>query len=112
MSSSRFTPTRDLALFISNPGNRVQVRRGFCFWQSAAGVHGTIAWGKATEQDVAELADIFDTLVRSPRPRQPSILDVRAVEAFSVIAFERLVRALTHRRSAWQTGAGRQAVVH
>lgn len=90
----------------------MQVRRCFCYWQSAAGIHGTICWGKATEQDVVELAQIFDTVLRSPLAAQSSILDIRAVEAFSSIAFKRLVHALTHRRSAWQTGVGRQAVLH
>ncbi|MHB8876331.1 MAG: helix-turn-helix domain-containing protein [Myxococcaceae bacterium] len=112
MTRSPFIPTQDLALFFSDPGNRVRVGRSFCFWQSSARVHGSIAWGKATEQDVVEMCDVFDALLRSPLAKQPSIIDIRALQSVNIVAFDRFVRTLSERRSAWRTRTGRQAIVH
>lgn len=111
MPSSPFVPTQDLELFISDPGNRVRVRRAFCAWQWK-GVHGSITWGKATDQDVVEMCEVFDALLHSPLAGQPSIIDIRALESLSVVAFDRFVRTLSERKSTWQPRAGRQAILH
>lgn len=112
MTRSTFLPTRDLALFFSSPGDRAQVRRRFCFWQSSAGVQGSIAWGRVTQQDTAEMCEVFDAQLRSPLAKQPSIIDIRAVESVSVDAFDGFLRTLLERGSAWRSLAGPQAIVH
>ena len=112
MATSPFTLTPKLSLFFSARGNRVLVRRQFCFWQSKAGVHGTIVWGKATDQDVDEMCEVYDALLRSLLAGQPAITDIRALESVSVMAFDRLVQMFTARRETWLPRAGRQAILH
>ncbi|MBK7859878.1 MAG: helix-turn-helix transcriptional regulator [Archangiaceae bacterium] len=109
---SHFTPTASLARFFTAPGNRVRVRRRFCVWRLPSGVHGSIAWGKATDEDVIEMCEVFDAVMHSPIAHQPSIMDIRAVESVSVVAFDRLMETLTERRPAWRPRAGRQAILH
>ena len=110
--ASPFTPTASLSQFFSSPGNRARVREHFCFWQSKSGVHGSITWGKVTDQDVVEMCEVFDAVMHSPLAGQPSILDIRALESISVVAFDRWMRTLTERREAWRARAGRQAILH
>lgn len=112
MAPSPFTLTPNLSLFFSGPGNRVQVRRQFCFWRSKTGVHGSIAWGKPTDQDIIEMCEVFDAVLHSPLAGNASIMDVRALEAVSVVAFDRFVKTLTERQGAWVPRAGRQAIIH
>jgi AraC-like DNA-binding protein len=107
-----FTPTANLTRFFCAPGNRVRVRQRFCFWQSKSGFHGSIAWGKATDQDVGDMCDVFDAVMHSPLAGQPSIMDIRALEAVSVVAFDLFMKTLTERRDDWHARAGRQVILH
>lgn len=107
-----FTPTANLSKFFSSPGDRVRVRQRFCFWQSKAGVHGSIAWGKVTDHDVADMCSVFDAVMHSPLAGQASIMDIRAVEALSVVGFDLFMKTLTERQPDWQARAGRQAILH
>lgn len=112
MASSPFTLTPNLELFFSSPGNRAKVLRRFCFWRSKSGVHGSITWGKQTDEDVVAMCDVFDAVLHSPLAGQPSITDIRALESVSSLAFERLVKTMTERRASWLPRAGRQAILH
>jgi len=109
---SPFIPTPDLSLVLSSRGNHVRVRQSFCVWRVPSGAHGSISWGKATDHEVMEMCDVFDAIMHSPLAGHPSIMDIRAIESVSVVAFDRLVKTLTERHDAWQPRAGRQAIIH
>ena len=110
MARSRLEAAPDLSGVFSDPGSRVVVRRAFCAWETVD-ARGSIAWGKPTEDDIVEMCETFDASIRS-HPSRPTILDVRAIDSVSVLAFDRFVRILGERGSDWRAHAGRQAIVH
>lgn len=97
---------------VSSPGDFALVRRNFCFWQSRHRAHGTIMWGRATEEDVVEACQIWDAHLRSPHGAEPTLTDVRAFEWMDLLAFDRLVRTFIERRADWTALAGPQAILH
>lgn len=107
-----FTLTPELSVFFSHPGDRAQLHRSFCFWQSKAGVHGGISWGRPDERDIAEMCDVYEAQLSSPIAHWPSIVDVRGIESIGVVGFETFVGRLVDRAPAWRSRAKRQAIVH
>lgn len=107
-----FTPTADIARLFSGAANRALISRRFCFWRAKSGINGTIIWGRTTDQDVDEMFAVYEALLTSSFAGQPSITDLRGLEAVSVVGFDRLVKALTDRRADWLPRAGRQAILH
>lgn len=113
MARTTFTTTSELAQFFETPVvDRVLVRRTFAFWQSSHRVHGTVMWGRPNEDDVIAMCDVWDTHMRSPFGRDPTLTDIRALESVDLLAFERLMRTFAERGSVWTAHTGPQAIVH
>ena len=107
-----FEPVTDLDAFFGPPAYRYVVRRSFAYWQAEGRVFGIVIWGRPDESDVDGMCAAHE-VGADPRFRgHTSLVDVRALDAVDLLAFERLLAYLKKRRDAWSPNVSRQAVLH
>lgn len=113
MARSSFEHVEAIERFIGiEDAELVLVRRSFAFWQARDHVHGTVMWGRPSEDDVIAMANVWDAHLTSPLGPDPTLTDIRALEAVDLLAFERLVRTFAERRATWVPRTGPQAILH
>jgi AraC-like DNA-binding protein len=113
LAHSPFEQTNEMERLVAAcDADLVLVRRTFAFWQASRRVHGTIMWGRPSEDDVIAMANVWDAHITSPFGADPTLTDIRGLEAVDLLAFERLVRTFGERRQAWTKRAGQQAILH
>lgn len=113
LARSPFEQTSEMERLVAScDADLVVVRKTFAFWQASRRVHGTIMWGRPNEDDVIAMANVWDAHIASPFGADPTLTDIRALEAVDLLAFERLVRTFSERGPSWVKRAGQQAILH
>ena len=109
---STFETVPDLSAFFGPPARRIVVHRSFAYWQAERRVFGTMIWGRPDEADVDEMCAAHEVGADPLFAGHTSLVDLRAVEAADLLAFERLLTYLKKRRDAWSPNVAHQAVLH
>lgn len=112
MAHSPFVLAATLEPLLAACTDAIVVRRTFAFWQSRHHAHGTVMWGRPSEDDVVAMCEVWDTHMRSPFAADPTLTDIRALESVDLLAFERLLRTFAERNAAWSARTGQQAILH
>jgi AraC-like DNA-binding protein len=112
MAHSPFVLVATLEPMLATCTDHITVRRTFAFWQSRHRAHGTVMWGRPSEDDVVAMCDLWDAHMRSPFAADPTLTDIRGLESVDLLAFERLIRTFAERNAAWSARTGSQAILH
>lgn len=112
MAHSPFVLASTLEPMLAACTDGIVVRRTFAFWQSRHRAHGTVMWGRPSEDDVVAMCGVWDAHIRSPFGADPTLTDIRALESIDLLAFERLIRTFAERNAAWSARTGPQAILH
>src|SRR5262245_14307426 len=109
---STFHAVSDLRSFFGKPARRYVVHRSFAYWQAERRVFGIMIWGRPDEADVDEICAAHEVGADPLFQGHTSLVDVRAVEAVDLLAFDRLLAYLKKRRDDWSPNVSQQAVLH
>lgn len=107
-----FKHVSDLAAFFGPPARRIIVFRSFAYWQSERRVFGSMVWGRPDEQDIRQMAAAHEVGADPRFAPHNSLIDVRAIEAVDLMAFEHFLGYLKARREAWSPTVSQQVVLH
>jgi AraC-like DNA-binding protein len=98
--------------FFGPPARRYVVHRSFAYWQAERRAFGIMLWGRSDEADVDEICAAHEVGANDLFKGHTSLVDLRAVEAVDLLAFERLLSYLKKRRDDWSPNVSQQAVLH
>lgn len=112
MPTTTFASVSDLASFFGDPARRYVVHRSFAYWQAERRAFGTMIWGRPNENDVVEMCAAHEVGANPLFRGHTSLVDIRALEAVDLLAFERMLAYLHQRRDDWSPNVSRQVVLH
>lgn len=107
-----FQAISELDAFFGQPARRYVVRRSFAYWQAERRAFGIILWGRPDEADVDNICAAHEVGANPLFCGHTSLVDLRAVEAVDLLAFDRLLAYLKKRRDDWSPNVSQQAVLH
>jgi AraC-like DNA-binding protein len=110
--SATFQAVPKLDAFFGPPARRYVVFRSFAYWQAEQRAFGTMIWGQPREQDVVEMCAAHEVGANPAFRGHTSLVDIRALEAVDLLAFERMLQYLKQRRDEWSPNVSKQAVLH
>ena len=85
-----FQAVSELDAFFGQPARRYVVRRSFAYWQAERRAFGIILWGRPDEADVDKICAAHEVGANPLFRGHTSLVDLRAVEAVDLLAFDRL----------------------
>lgn len=112
LSPSTFVTAADLSAFFGPSSRRLVVHRSFAYWQAEHRVFGTMIWGRPDEADVDEMCAAHEVGANPLFRGHASLVDLRALDAVDLLAFDRLLAYLKKRRDDWSPNVSRQVVLH
>jgi AraC-like DNA-binding protein len=112
LPATTFESVPDLSLFFGDPARRYVVHRSFAYWQADRRAFGTMIWGRPDENDVVEMCAAHEVGANPLFRGHTSLVDIRALEAVDLLAFERMLAYLHQRRDDWSPNVSRQVVLH
>ncbi|NUP08275.1 MAG: AraC family transcriptional regulator [Polyangiaceae bacterium] len=112
MARPSFVSVPELNAFFGEPACRFVVHRSFAYWQAERRVFGTIIWGRPDEHDVEQMCAAHEVGADPLFAGHTSLVDIRALQAVDLLAFERLLGYLVRRRDDWSPNVSRQVVLH
>lgn len=107
-----FNRVPKLEAFFGPPARRYVVHRSFVYWQAERRAFGNMMWGRPNENDVIEMCAAHEVGADPLFSGHTSLVDIRALEAVDLLAFERLLAYLHKRRDVWSPNVSRQVVLH
>ena len=107
-----FVAAANLDAFFGPAAYRYVVHRSFAYWQAERRTFGISIWGRPDEGDVREMCAAHEVGAHPTFRGHASLVDIRALEAVDLLAFDALLAYLKKRRDAWSPNVSRQVVLH